>query len=47
MSNQDEQQQPQPQGHVVTCGSCGGKGRHPMSTHDCRVCGGVGKVVLH
>lgn len=43
MSNNEQQQ-----GHVVTCGNCKGKGRHPHLplTKKCDVCNGVGHVLL-
>lgn len=36
--------QPQPEGHVVQCGSCKGTGRVLAIT--CSVCKGVGSVLL-
>ncbi len=37
-----------PEGHVVQCGSCEGSGRNPLLplTQQCRVCNGVGSVLL-
>lgn len=40
--------QQQPQGHVVTCGSCAGNGRDPVLplSQKCDTCDGVGSVLL-
>lgn len=45
MSDND---QPQPEGHVVKCGSCKGSGRDHLVplVKECGVCKGVGSVLL-
>lgn len=39
---------PQPEGHVVKCGSCKGTGRNPLYPliEECKPCKGVGSVLL-